>query len=203
VATLGALPQLSWANGTDEKIMHPSAMNSGKLFFDTYAKYKNEGTIVDIGSQNVNGSLKSVCPDRFNYIGVDFQKANNVDVVIDDPYKLPFEDQSIDIVVSSSCLEHCEFFWLTWLEILRIIKSDGLIYINVPSSGEYHAYPVDCWRFRIDSALALMNWGQRNNYPVRLLEAYTDSEEPWKDCVAIFCGSEEHIPKYPDRIPTK
>jgi SAM-dependent methyltransferase len=181
--------------------MHESAMKSAALFFKTYAKYKDSGTVVDIGSQDVNGSLKTACPERFKYVGVDFQEAQNVDVILNDPYKLPFADQSVDIVVSSSCLEHAEFFWLTWLEMLRITKPDGLIYINVPSHGEHHAYPIDAWRFRIDAATSLMNWGNRNGYPVRLLEAYVDAEPPWKDFVGIYVGDEAHVPMYPDRIP--
>lgn len=181
--------------------MHQSAMKSAKLFFDTYGKYKDLGTVVDIGSQDVNGSLRSICPDKFKYIGVDYQEGANVDIVLTDPYVFPFADQSVDIVVSSSCLEHSEFFWLTWLEILRITKPDGLIYINVPSSGQHHSFPIDAWRFRIDASTSLMNWGNKNGYPVRLLEAYVDAEEPWKDFVAIYVADEANVPMYPDRIP--
>lgn len=181
--------------------MHESAFKSGKLFFDVYGKYKDSGTVIDIGSQDVNGSLKAICPERFKYIGVDFCEAQNVDVILNDPYKLPFADQSVDIVVSSSCLEHSEFFWLTWLEICRIAKPDALIYINVPSSGDHHAYPIDAWRFRIDAATSLMNWANRNGYSIRLLEAYVDSAEPWKDFVAIYVAQESNLPMYPDRIP--
>ena len=180
--------------------MHDSAITNAKRFFSTYAKHKESGLVIDIGSQDVNGSLRSVCPPWFDYKGVDFQEAANVDIVLTDPYKLPFADQSVDIVVSSSCLEHSEFFWLTWLEIVRVVKPDGLIYINVPSEGQHHPYPVDCWRFRLDAATSLMNWANRNGYPTRLLEAYTDQAWPWKDFVAIYVGDDAHVSKDPDRI---
>ena len=180
--------------------MHESAITNARRFFDTYAKYLDEGMVVDIGSQDVNGCLRTICPDRFTYTGVDFQEGQNVDLVLTDPYELPFADQSVDIVVSSSCLEHSEFFWLTWLEIVRIVKPHGLIYINVPSEGQYHPYPVDCWRFRLDAATALMNWANRNGYPTRLLEAYTDQAFPWKDFVAVYVGDEANVPMYPKRI---
>ena len=180
--------------------MHESAITNARRFFDTYAKHKESGLVIDIGSQDVNGSLRSVCPERFEYVGLDFQEANNVDIVLTDPYQFPFENQSVDIVVSSSCLEHSEFFWLTWLEIARVVKPDGLIYINVPSNGDYHPYPVDCWRFRLDAATSLMNWANRNGYPTRLLEAYTDQVCPWKDFVAVYVGDEANVPMYPKRI---
>jgi hypothetical protein len=37
--------------------MHALAMQNGKLFFDTYVARLNDATIVDIGAQDVNGSL--------------------------------------------------------------------------------------------------------------------------------------------------
>lgn len=180
--------------------MHDSAMVNARRFFSTYTKHKESGTVIDIGSQDVNGSLRSVVPSRFKYIGLDFQPAPNVDVVLENPYHLPFEDKMVDIVVSSSCLEHSEFFWLTWLEMVRVVKPDGLIYINVPSEGQHHPYPVDCWRFRLDAAISLMNWANRNGYPTRLLEAYTDQAWPWKDFVAIYVGDEANVGLYLDRI---
>jgi len=91
--------------------MHDTAMEYGAQFFKIYLSDLQSLTIVDIGSQDVNGSLRSVCPKGQNYVGVDFVKAKGVDIVITDPYKLPFEDESEDVVISSSCFEHSEFFW--------------------------------------------------------------------------------------------
>lgn len=180
--------------------MHTSAMENGRRFFEVYAQHKENGLVADIGSQDVNGTLKTVMPDRFTYLGLDAQKANNVDIVLDDPYQLPLEPDYVDILVSSSCLEHSEFFWLTFLEMVRVTKPDGLIYLNMPSSGEYHAYPVDCWRFRLDAAKALMNWANREGYRVALLEGYTDPNPPWQDLVCVFVKDERFAHQYPDRI---
>ncbi len=61
--------------------MHPSAMRLGKAFFDTYGKNRDAATVIDIGSQNVNGSLKSVAPPHFKFVGLDFATGNGVDIV--------------------------------------------------------------------------------------------------------------------------
>lgn len=181
--------------------MHQSAMDNGRQFFEVFAKHKESGLVIDIGSQDVNGTLKEVMPKRFKYVGVDFEKARNVDVVLDNPYKLPLEDQTVDIVVTSSCLEHSEFFWLTFLEMVRVTKPDGLIYINAPSSGEYHAYPVDCWRFKADAAAALGKYAnQFYGFNTALLQAYIDPNGPWHDMVAVFCKDASFAHRYPDRI---
>ena len=180
--------------------MHPSALRNAKDFFEVYTKNIEGGTVLDIGSQDVNGSLRQVVPSRFKYVGVDFEKAKNVDVVLENPYVFPFADEAADILITSSCLEHSEFFWLTWLEILRVVKPNGLIYMNVPSEGGFHPYPVDCWRFRLSAAPALQKWGKRAGFNPLLLEAYTDMEPPWHDYVAVFVKDWQHHHHYPDRI---
>ena len=152
--------------------MHPSAFEFGMAFSDTYCKNRSGIVIVDVGSQDVNGSLRDVFPDGTDYIGVDFCEGKGVDVVLDDPYKLPFEDGTIDVVVCSSVFEHSQFFWVLFLEIIRILKPEGLFYLNVPSNGYVHRYPVDCWRFYPDSGLALVEWAERNGYTPALLESF-------------------------------
>ena len=66
---------------------------------------------------------------------MDFQVGPGVDLLLSDPYVFPLEDENCDVVLSSSCFEHSEFFWLTFLEALRILKPHGLLYINAPSTG--------------------------------------------------------------------
>ncbi len=182
--------------------MHPTAITHGRLFFQAYAAKRPSSLVVDIGAQDVNGSLREVCPSNCKYIGVDFVAGKEVDVVLQDPYRLPFDDGSVDFVVSSSCFEHSEMFWLIFLEILRILKPSGLFYLNVPSNGRFHRHPVDCWRFYPDSGNALVAWARRNNYPTILLESFTGRQEnlEWNDYVAVFLKDATAISEFPDRI---
>ncbi|MCO5111975.1 MAG: class I SAM-dependent methyltransferase [Burkholderiaceae bacterium] len=182
--------------------MHPTAMSNGKLFFETYAAKLPQGVAIDIGAQDVNGSLRSVCPPHLQFIGVDFVQGRGVDVVLDDPYRLPFEDASIDVVVSSSCFEHSELFWVLFLEIMRVLKTPGLFYLNAPSNGTFHRYPVDCWRFYPDSGKALITWAQRNGVDACVLESYVSRQHGavWSDFVAVFLKGSGHAGQFPDRI---
>jgi SAM-dependent methyltransferase len=183
--------------------MHQTALQNAKLFFDCYGKHFKSGEkpkVVDIGSQDVNGSIKDVCPSYFQYIGVDFIQAKNVDIVLTDPYKLPFEDKSVDIITSSSCFEHSEMFWLSYLEILRVLKPKGIFYLNAPSRGDYHRYPVDCYRFYPDCGVALARWGEKNNYENILLESYIDSNGEWGDYVGIFLKDKSFQNTFLERI---
>ncbi len=172
--------------------MHPTAMINAGRFFEAYLRPEHPGYfMIEIGSQivpNVRDSIRDICPANAEYIGVDFVSGKGVDVVLTDPY--------------SSVFEHSEMFWVLFLEILRILRPDGLFYLNVPSNGPFHRYPVDCWRFYPDSGRALVNWAKRNNLTPALLESYTSVQngDVWNDFVAIFVKDEVHVPRYPNRI---
>jgi SAM-dependent methyltransferase len=185
-----------------ESNMHQSAMATSRIFFDVYTTMIASGRVVDIGAQNVNGSLREVCPAQLQYLGLDFVKANGVDIVLDDPYQLPLQNDSVDFVVSSSCFEHSEMFWLLFLEVLRVLRPSGLFYLNVPSNGEFHRYPVDCWRFYPDSGNALVSWAKRNGYDPLLLESFIGKQSPegWSDCVAVFIKDKSRASEFPNRI---
>jgi len=182
--------------------MHTTAISNAELFFDTYLKSEWTGAIVEIGSQDVNGSLRRLCPPAARYIGVDFVEGKGVDVVLKDPYKLPFDDASLDVVVSSSVFEHSEMFWLLFVEVLRTLKPQGLFYLNTPSNGDFHQYPVDCWRFYPDSGQALVKWAQRCGHNAALLESFISEQsvDVWSDCVAVFIKDARHTDLYPHRM---
>ena len=141
-------------------------------------------------------------PKGNQYIGVDFSEGKGVDIVLSDPYELPFEDSSVDVIVSSSCYEHSEFFWLSFNEALRFLKPAGLLYINAPSDGFHHRHPVDCWRFYPDSGVALQNWGNRSGFNCALLESFIGvrKDDVWQDFVAVFVKDQSIAQCYPSRI---
>lgn len=182
--------------------MHPTAMQNGQLFFDTYLDKSSTSVVVEIGAQDVNGSLRDVAPPGVRYIGVDFVVGKGVDVVLTDPYCLPFESESVDVIVSSSCLEHSEMFWLSFIECLRILKPDGLLFINVPSNGAFHRYPVDCWRFYPDAGSALVTWAKRQGMNPALMESFITPqyEDVWSDFLAVFVKDETCIRQHPNRM---
>lgn len=190
--------------------MHQSAMFYGQKFFETYC-YKNltkKLKIVEIGSKNVNGSLREAAPIGAEYIGLDFDKGEGVDIVIDNPYKIPLADEMADVVLSSSCFEHSEFFWVVYLEAIRILKPGGLLYLNVPSNGFFHRWPVDCWRFYPDSGAALARWGYFNNKDTVLLESFIGRRSSgliseggmWSDFVAVILKNSNYSDSHPNRI---
>ena len=186
--------------------MHPTAKENCRSFYSTYhlslMEHDPNYSIVEIGSQDVNGSLRDIFPPGISYTGVDFVEGNGVDVILQDPYKLPFEDGSVDLVLSSSCFEHSEMFWVLHQEIMRILKPHGLFYLNVPNNGDVHQWPVDCWRFYPDSGKALVTWSKHNGMNPALLESYVSAQNKgiWNDFVAVFVKDESFAGSYQYRI---
>lgn len=91
-------------------------------------------------------------------------------------------------------------FWLVFLEVMRILKPAGIFYLNAPSSGSFHRYPVDCWRFYPDSGRAMVSWSKRNGLNAQLLESYTQKGGNWQDFVGVFVKDDLYGSKFPDRI---
>ncbi len=171
--------------------MHDTAYEIGRLFFQHYCRPGH--FIVEFGSYNVNGSLRDFCPEGTTYLGLDVDKGPSVDLIVESGRPLPLRDGLANIVVSSSVFEHDQFFWETFLELIRIIVPGGVLYLNAPSNGTFHRYPMDCWRFYPDCGKAFEAFARKQTYPVTLIESFTAERraEVYNDFVAIFIKSAE------------
>jgi SAM-dependent methyltransferase len=177
--------------------MHDTALYSGKYFAE---EYSSPGlTVIDIGGQDINGSLKSFfIQNGVNYICVEIHEGPGVDVVTIPGKPLPFETGSVDLIVSSSCFEHDPCFWMTFKEMCRITKLGGYIYISAPGNGKYHKFPGDNWRFYPDAGQALAYWpsfkiSNEEVYSVKIEETFYiyPKNDMWKDFVCIWKRTDE------------
>lgn len=169
--------------------MHVSSYQHMQDLVTRYLDQQQPLSVVDIGSYDVNGSYRTLFGnDNWSYRGVDLEAGPGVDVVLTSPYRLPFASGTVDLVISGQAFEHVEFFWMTWLEMLRVLKPGGRIFLIAPSRGPEHRYPQDCWRFYPDGYRALARFGS-----CELLEVSTDWEphpdpgsQAWGDTVGVF-----------------
>ncbi len=138
--------------------------------------------VLDIGGSDINGSYRSIfCDENITYLTADIDEDSGVDVVLEDPYQFPLDDGSVDIVLSGQMLEHCEFFWESFKEMVRVINDDGFIFLVAPSAGPIHRFPVDCYRFYPDAYRALAKFSG-----CHLVEVWRDERGPWQDLVGVF-----------------
>lgn len=170
--------------------MHDSAFRIGEMVMQTYCDLP-KARILEIGSMDVNGTLREAAAPTTEYVGVDLEEGPSVDVVIKHGEKLPFDDFSFDLIMASSAFEHDPRFWDTFIEMCRVARPGGHIYVNAPSNGGVHRYPLDCWRFYPDAGLALVEYARDRQVQIDLVESFvgkrfTDSWDGWNDFVAIF-----------------
>ena len=167
--------------------MHKSAYEIGAKFLDRYIA-PEMNSILEIGAFDVNGSLKDFKHEDCEWIGVDLEPGKGVDIVIERASKLPFVDNSFDLVVATSVFEHDPTFWLTFNEMLRVVKPDGFIFICAPSNGWVHRYPMDVYRFYPDAGIGLVEWGRREFPELELVESFISERDSdvWNDFCAVF-----------------
>lgn len=172
--------------------MHDTAMISGSLFGKVYGK---EGMrVLDVGGQDVNGSLRKPFEDllKIKYTSMDIEQGPGVDIVMNPGDPFPFEDETFDLIVSTSCFEHDPCFWMTFREMCRVTKKNGYIYVNAPSNGPYHGYPGDNWRFYSDAGQALAYWSGKTidgtSFPAHLEETFhiLPKTNIWIDFVSVW-----------------
>lgn len=139
--------------------MHNSAYADAERFVANYLSADLSYFVADIGSADINGSLKPLfANEKWIYKGYDVSPGKNVDIVLSEFYHWPeIESNSCDVVVSSQVVEHVKHPWRWIKEIERIVKPDGLVYICTPNTIEYHPYPIDCWRLWPDGMRGLLD----------------------------------------------
>ena len=180
--------------------MHQSSIDKMTAFRDRYltAKINEPLRILDLGSQDVNGSYRSLFSKRpWNYVGLDMATGNNVDIVLRTPYVWnEVSRESADVIISGQTFEHIQYFWITMLEVARVLKPGGLCCILAPSSGPEHRNPWDCFRYYPDGMISLAHYAQ-----MEVIEAvtqwqdigYADGSDSWHDSMLICRKSDKGI----------
>ena len=109
---------------------------SGPLISSMIKKYSIKGLAVNLGSGQDNHS---------NYVNVDLGDYENVDIVADIS-NTPFKNNSAQLVVSNSVLEHIYDYKKVVAEVFRILEKGGIFYLCVPSvCPRHHQYDYHRW----------------------------------------------------------
>lgn len=79
-------------------------------------------------------------------INVNILPLTNVDIVAN-AQRLPFDDATIDVVISNAVLEHVQNLEATVAEIKRVLKPGGFVYVEIPFMQHYHTHDSHGVRF--------------------------------------------------------
>jgi hypothetical protein len=153
--------------------MHIESYNLMGELFREFVPQKS--TVLDVGGADINGSYKQIVVDmQCDYKTLDFEDA---DYIVNG-----YNWQNIpmfDVIISGQMLEHDPFFWKTLANMSK--KAVKYIIIIVPSKGNYHAYPVDCYRFMPDCAGAFAKIMK-----MELVKSLWQKDGDWGDLGMVF-----------------
>ena len=74
-----------------------------RFVFGDWSEKRSSIRVLDVGGENVKGSYADIFSEsKFDYVAADMQPTPGVRVVLEDPYKRFYEDESFDLVISGS-----------------------------------------------------------------------------------------------------
>ena len=145
--------------------MHKSSIMRFGWFFEEYKNYLksiSDGVvkILDVGGKNYNGTYDEILSSiEYQKDILDILDSPEVTYVPKDPYHWnEIEDETYDLVYAAQAFQHIDYFWLTILEMKRVLKKNGILLILAPSNRYDGKYPVADWAFNRDGLKALANW---------------------------------------------
>ena len=150
-------------NKFDGNYLAPDVPMSGKISHSRWEEYLGEignkkgMRILEVGSRQLPGrpSLRNRF-DSAEFTGFDFYAGKNVDVV-GDAHQLSkyFEAESFDLVISNSCFEHFAMPWQVSHEIVKVLKTGGIVFVETHFSFSSHERPWHFFQFS-DKAMEVL-----------------------------------------------
>ena len=106
--------------------------------------------VLEIGSLIVPGqehlSVRKLFPEA-EYIGVDMQKGNGVDVVEDCINYCYYNENEYDLILCLDMLEHAKEPFEIIESAKQCLKGNGVLLVTSVFNFKIHEYPNDYWRF--------------------------------------------------------
>lgn len=115
--------------------------------------------VLELGSRNVTGTNLRSRFSNTEYVGFDFYAGENVDVV-GDAHKLSTyfsEEEKFDLIFSSAVFEHLHMPWIAAVEIHKLLKVGGHVFIETHFSFSSHERPWHFFQFSDMGLRALFN----------------------------------------------
>lgn len=113
---------------------HPEQLG----FFDAVASANAElltgCAMLEVGSYDVNGTVRGIFGEAAEYIGVDLVEGPGVDVT-GYGHELDYADATFDAAISGECFEHDPHWADTFANMARMTRPGGLVAFTCASRG--------------------------------------------------------------------
>jgi SAM-dependent methyltransferase len=157
--------------------------------------------ILEIGSREV--TAQSNARKMFanaTYVGFDYYPGHNVDVVGDAHYLSSYfkDGETFDLIYTSACFEHLAMPWLAAVEIAKMLKVGGILFVETHFSFGSHERPWNFFQFSDMGLRALFSTALgfecieagMSNPIVGRFSAFADDYLRYQPVRGLYCHSE-------------
>jgi hypothetical protein len=175
-------------------------MSEGNLLQEFVTEIKPGWLVIETGTKRYgpNSTLRKHLWPQAKSIGIDFQKGEDVDVVVDiEKLTDIFELDSIDAIFSASTFEHIRKPWIAADQMLKVVKPGGLIFVQSHFCFPEHGYPFDYWRFTSEAWKVLFEDASevRSSGEIFSKIVQPPAIPVWCDSAPVYCNSVALIKK--------
>jgi cephalosporin hydroxylase len=111
---------------------HPEQLDFFQSVKSRHPELFSEVSVLEVGSLDINGSVRQVFDNTTRYIGVDLAEGPGVDMVKQGQH-LNFAEREFDVAVSAECFEHNPWWVQTFTNMCRM--SDAAVIFTCASTG--------------------------------------------------------------------
>jgi SAM-dependent methyltransferase len=118
----------------DYFMSHSQQLSFLKIVIGTLGNRAETQRVLEIGSYDVNGTIRDIVGAVKEYIGVDLIDGPGVDLVAFG-HELEFKSESFDLTLSAECFEHDLHWANTFHNMIRLTKPNGIVAFTCASYG--------------------------------------------------------------------
>ena len=155
-------------------------VRSVKASFPSFFK---GGRIVEIGSLDINGTVRVFFEEPAKYIGVDLGPGRGVDVVCEGQ-NYDGATSGFDVAISVECFEHNPYWKETFLNMFRMVRDEGLVVMTCATTGR-----PEHGTSRSDAGSSPLTVGKGWEYYKNLTEEDFHSEFELSSMFSDYCFS--------------
>ena len=112
---------------------HPEQMRFVASLTRTFPWHFRNTNVVEVGSLDINGSVRQFFYEPTLYIGCDVGPGPGVDLVCPG-HELPFSNK-FDVAISCECFEHDKHWQKTFAKMVEMVKDNGLVIFSCATTG--------------------------------------------------------------------
>jgi hypothetical protein len=160
-------------------------------FFESMQKrfpeYFSNVSVIEMGSLNINGTVRDFYTNVDRYVGVDLSEGPDVDLV-SHAERVEFPENSFDVAVSAECFEHNPYWLETFINMHKIAK-DFVVFTCAGEGRPEHGTR----KFHPDTSPFTLGWNYYKNLTQEDFQSIIHIEDMFSEHEFIYNPSSQDL----------